>query len=76
MTVSRSPAPYSGFVNAFSEFLSHLVISYDKVVILGDFNVHFENIDDPFTSAIVNILESLGFMQNVVECISSKCIEQ
>lgn len=46
----RPPGPHSGFVHDFAEFLSHLVLSYDKVVILGDFNLHYENADDPLKS--------------------------
>ena len=36
------PGPYSEFLSEFSEFLSQLVLSTDKVIVVGYFNIHVD----------------------------------
>ncbi|KAJ8245152.1 hypothetical protein GJAV_G00274640, partial [Gymnothorax javanicus] len=64
--VYRPPGQYSGFMHDFSELLSELVLSYDRIVILGDFNLHFERVDDSSTSIFTSLVESVGFTQSVI----------
>ena len=42
VVVYRPPGPYSEFLSEFSEFLSQLVPSTDKVIAVGDFNIHVD----------------------------------
>ena len=39
---SQKPGPYSEFLSEFSEFLSQLVLSSDKVTVVGDFKIHVD----------------------------------
>ncbi|MBN3299698.1 GTD2B protein, partial [Amia calva] len=49
----------------FSDLLSDLAIHYDKLIILGDFNIHIDIKDDPLTVSFLSLLESVGFTQHV-----------
>ncbi|XP_076854807.1 uncharacterized protein LOC143509873, partial [Brachyhypopomus gauderio] len=66
ITIYRPPGSYSEFLQEFSDFLSHVVLSADKVIIMGDFNIHFENRCDSFSIHFQAILDSMGITQNVV----------
>lgn len=50
----------------FAEFLSNLVILYDKLVIIGDFNVHVDNNSDALGIAFSSLIEYFVFAQNVL----------
>ena len=39
VVVYRPPGPYSEFLSEFSEFLSQLALSTDKVIVVGDFKL-------------------------------------
>ncbi len=41
-------------------FLSELVLAADKVLIVGDFNIHVDNEKDALGSAFLDILNSIG----------------
>uniref|UniRef100_A0AAQ6IK29 Endonuclease/exonuclease/phosphatase domain-containing protein n=1 Tax=Anabas testudineus TaxID=64144 RepID=A0AAQ6IK29_ANATE len=64
--IYRARGPYSEFLCEFADFLSNLVVSVDKALIAGDFNIHFENPEDPLRTAFMSILDSLGVDQCVV----------
>ena len=49
VTVYRPPGPYSVFLFEFADFLSSLVVNSDKVVIVGDFNIHMDSEGDPLS---------------------------
>ena len=63
--VYRPPGPYSDFLTEFSEFLSDLVLSSDKIIIVGDFNIHVDVESDSLSIAFMSLLDSFGFTQNV-----------
>ena len=63
--VYRPPGPYSEFLSEFSEFLSNLVLSTDKVIIVGDFNIHVDVDVDSLSTAFISLLDSIGFSQSV-----------
>ncbi len=65
VTVYRSPGPYSEFLSESSEFLSNLVLETDKVIIVGDFNIHVDVDNDSLGSAFISLLDSIGFCQCV-----------
>ena len=64
--IYRPPGPYSEFLCEFTDFISNLVISLDKALIVGDFNIHFDNPQDPLRTAFVSILDSVGINQTVI----------
>ncbi len=63
--VYRPPGPYTEFLSEFSEFLLSLVLRTDKVIIVGDFNIHVDNTEDSLSIAFTSILDSIGFSQSV-----------
>ncbi|XP_051234748.1 uncharacterized protein LOC127351330 [Dicentrarchus labrax] len=63
--VYRAPGPYSDFISEFSEFLSSLVLKSDKVIIVGDFNIHVDVNNDSLSNAFISLIDSIGFCQNV-----------
>jgi len=55
-TVYRPPGHHTDFIKEFADFLSELVLAADKVLFVGDFNIHADNEKDdkyvrPITSA-------------------------
>ena len=65
VTLYRPPGPYSEFLDEFSEFLSDLVLNTDRVIIVGDFNIHADIEGDSLRAAFNAILDTIGFVQNV-----------
>ena len=65
--IYRAPGPYSEFLSDFSEFLSSLILKTDKVIIVGDFNIHVDVHNDSLSTAFVSLLDSIGFSQCVHE---------
>ena len=63
--VYRSPGPYTIFLSEFSDFLANLVVNTEKILILGDFNIHMDNENDSLRSAFLSITDSIGFSQLV-----------
>ncbi|MBN3305162.1 ZP1 protein, partial [Amia calva] len=45
--------------------ITYLTIFYDKLIILGDFNIHIDIKDVPLTVSFLSLLESVGFTQHV-----------
>lgn len=42
LDIYRLAEPYTEFLSGFSDFLSDLALSSDKILIVGDFNVHVD----------------------------------
>ncbi|KAM7366739.1 hypothetical protein PAMP_014689 [Pampus punctatissimus] len=61
----RAPGPYSEFLSEFAEFASGLIVKTDKVIIVGDFNIHVDNHNHSLSTAFISLLDSIGFCQNV-----------
>ncbi len=49
----------------FGDFISELVLAADKVLIVGDFNIHVDNEKDALGSAFIDILNSIWVRQHV-----------
>ncbi len=58
--VYRPPGHHTDFIKEFADFLSELVLAADKVLIVGDFNIHVDNEKDALGSAFIDILNSIG----------------
>uniref|UniRef100_A0A672G2J3 Reverse transcriptase domain-containing protein n=1 Tax=Salarias fasciatus TaxID=181472 RepID=A0A672G2J3_SALFA len=69
--VYRPPGPYSDFLTEFSEFLSNIVLTHNKILIIGDFNIHVDDSGDSLSNAFIAVLDSIGFTQNVDESTHS-----
>ncbi len=59
-TVYRPPGHHTDLIKEFADFLSELVLAADKVLIVGDFNIHVDNEKDALGSAFIDILNSIG----------------
>uniref|UniRef100_A0A8C1SEN9 Reverse transcriptase domain-containing protein n=1 Tax=Cyprinus carpio TaxID=7962 RepID=A0A8C1SEN9_CYPCA len=64
-TVYRPPGHHTDFIKEFADFTSELVLAADKVLIVGDFNIHVDNEKDALGSAFIDILNSIGVRQHV-----------
>ncbi len=56
---------HTDFIKEFGDFISELVLAEDKVLIVGDFNIHVDNEKDALGSAYLDILNSIGVRQHV-----------
>ncbi len=63
--VYRPPGHHTDFIKEFADFLSELVLAADKVLIVGDFNIHVDNEKDALGSVFIDILNSIGVRQHV-----------
>ncbi len=63
--VYRPPGHHTDFIKEFADFLSELVLSADKVLIVDDINIHVDNEKDALGSAFIDILNSIGVRQHV-----------
>ncbi len=64
-TVYRPPGHHKELIKEFADFQSELVLAADKVLIVGDFNIHVDNEKDALGSAFIDILNSIGVRQHV-----------
>uniref|UniRef100_A0A8C1P2D5 Reverse transcriptase domain-containing protein n=1 Tax=Cyprinus carpio TaxID=7962 RepID=A0A8C1P2D5_CYPCA len=64
-TVYRPPGPYTEFLKEFADFLSGLLVTIDKVLIVRDFNIHVDNTNDALGLAFTDLINSFGVKQNV-----------
>ena len=53
------------FFTEFSTYLESILMSPEPLLITGDFNVHVDGLGDQDGDAFLEILESMGFLQNV-----------
>ncbi len=56
---------HTDFIKEFADFLSELVLAADKVIIVGDFNIHVDNEKDALGISIHRLLNSIGVRQHV-----------
>ncbi len=64
-TVYRPPGPYTDFLKELADFLSDLFVNVDKALIVGDFNIHVDNTNDPLGLAFADLINSFGVKKNV-----------
>ncbi len=64
-TVYRPPGHHTDFIKELDDFLSELVLAADKVLIVGDFNIHVDNEKDALVSAFMDVLNSIRVKQHV-----------
>ncbi|KAL6459500.1 hypothetical protein MHYP_G00329720 [Metynnis hypsauchen] len=63
--IYRPPKYNKDFINDFSEFLAGLMPNYDRVLIVGDFNIHVCCPEKPLVTDFLNIIDSFNFVQCV-----------
>ena len=66
LAIYRPPsASKSDFITELSELLENLASTTSTLVVLGDFNIHVDNVDDPFTSSFFSLLETFDLKQHI-----------
>ena len=66
-TVYRPPGHHTDFIKEFADFLSELVLAAEKVLIVGDFNIHVDNEKDALGLAFKGILLTLLELDNMCQ---------
>lgn len=63
--IYRPPKPPGGFLSELPEFLSTLVLNYDRIVLCGDFNIHVDDPNNVNATDFLNMATSFNFKQHV-----------
>lgn len=61
--IYRPPNVNKEFLNEFAPFMSEIVTSYDRILILGDFNIHACCDSKPLSKDFLRLLDSFDFVQ-------------
>ena len=69
---ARNKLTIPKFMEEFALLLDRQTLTPGELILLGDFNFHFENCNDPSTSQLLSILESRNFTQHVQEATHNK----
>ena len=72
ITVYRPPQYSTSFISEFSELLSVIHTTYNRILITGDFNLHVDNTSDPVSREFLNLLNCLDFKQHVAQPTHSR----
>lgn len=63
--VYRPPKYSSYFITDFSDFISIAHSNYNKIIIVGDFNLHIDIQSDSLATEFLNLLNCMDFKQHV-----------
>ena len=69
--IYRPPGPAGPFLTDFTHFLSS-IIKFEKVLIVGDFNLHIDDITCNMAAEFLSITDSFNFTQHVSESTHTK----
>lgn len=59
------PVTVSSFLSEFEEYLEKTLTEHKDPIIMGDFNIHINKLDDPNTKTFNHILSACGLQQHV-----------
>lgn len=59
--IYRPPQQNKDFLSELAALMGDLVIRYDKILLLGDFNVHVCCASKPYSAEFLNMIESFDF---------------
>lgn len=65
MLVYRPPKPDKDFLTEFSNILSHCVSLYDRMLFLGDFNIHVFCPGKPLVNEFCHFLDSFSVLMRL-----------
>ena len=60
-----NPVTNSMFIDDFTDWIGERVMTYNNIIITGDFNLHVNEVDDPEIQVFNNTITALGFNQVV-----------
>lgn len=55
----------STFFTEFSCYLESIILAKEQLIILGDFNIHVDIMDDPDSLRLLDLLDSVGLRQHI-----------
>ena len=61
----KCPITNNMFVDDFSDFLSEFLMTYENILVMGNFNFHHNNLNNPDTQMFSNTMFALGLKQRV-----------
>ena len=53
------------FIDEFTEYLVESIMTYNNIVILGDFNLYINNQEDPDTGIFIDTITAFGLDQYI-----------
>ena len=59
------PDTNSMFIDNFTDWIGERVMTYNNIIITGDFNLHINEVDNPEIQVFINTITALGFNQVV-----------
>ena len=62
----KHPVTVSTFLGEFTEYLESTVLSSERLLIVGDMNIHVNVPDDPDAFKFLDLLECMGLTQHVI----------
>lgn len=62
----------SWFIEEFTQHLGTLVVTSEKLLITGDFNIHVDSLNNLDTRRFLNSLDEFGYKQHVVDATHNK----
>ncbi|KAJ0055115.1 hypothetical protein NL108_009851 [Boleophthalmus pectinirostris] len=65
--IYRPPKHSSSFTADFSDLLSIAHSNYNRIIIVGDFNLHIDVKSDSLATDFLNLLNCMNFKQNVLQ---------
>uniref|UniRef100_A0A3B1ISB8 Reverse transcriptase domain-containing protein n=1 Tax=Astyanax mexicanus TaxID=7994 RepID=A0A3B1ISB8_ASTMX len=60
----RPPKHNKDFITELADFLTHLSSVSPNIILLGDFNIHVDNDNNPLTKDLLSCLDSFGLQQH------------
>ncbi|XP_068615671.1 uncharacterized protein, partial [Brachionichthys hirsutus] len=63
--IYRPPKTNSVFIQEFAELVSYFITKHDRILILGDFNIHVFCPTHPLVNDFIETIDSLGLSQAV-----------
>uniref|UniRef100_A0A3B3DTS3 Reverse transcriptase domain-containing protein n=3 Tax=Oryzias melastigma TaxID=30732 RepID=A0A3B3DTS3_ORYME len=67
INIYRPPGYCAEFNLEFSELLSIICLDFDCIIMAGDFNIHYGNLENKGTKDLINTLDNFGLTQHVTE---------
>ena len=52
------------FLDDFAELLEEVLVSYGKIVCMGDFNLHVNNMENPDAQAFLDMITAFGLEES------------
>ena len=61
----RAPITNVMFLDEVTDFLATLMVEHNNIIIMGDFNIHVNNTNDPEAQIFLDTMEALGLDSHV-----------